>query len=135
MKHLIYMVFAMLMLASCSSDEPKNEPNTPPQAEPIELGRSEQEIVDAQKKFAVSFFKTVCKSEDPRENIIVSPLSMSLAFSMVANGAQGETCAQIADAFGFKSEDIAALNTLNKTLLERLPSVDPSTKLAIANSF
>ena len=135
MKHLIYMVFAMLMLASCSSDEPKNEPNTPPQAEPIELGRSEQEIVDAQKKFAVSFFKTVCKSEDPRENIIVSPLSMSLAFSMVANGAQGETCDQIADAFGFKSEDIAALNTLNRTLLERLPSVDPSTKLAIANSF
>ena len=135
MKHLIYMVFAMLMLASCSSDEPKNEPNTPPQAEPIELGRSEQEIVDAQKKFAVNFFKTVCNSEDPRKNIIVSPLSMSMAFSMVANGAEGQTFSEIAETLGFKPGEIDALNSLNNTLVSKLPTVDPQVNVSIANSM
>ena len=135
MKQLIYVVFAMLMLASCSSDEPKHAPNTQPQAEPIELSRSEQEIVKAQKDFSVDFFKTVCKTEDSDKNILVSPLSMSMALSMVANGAEGETLAEIINTLGYSADELETVNNLNKTLMERLPSMDNQTTVAIANSF
>ena len=129
MKHLIYMVFAMLMLASCSSDEPGGK------AQNINLSRSEQEILDAQKDFSVNFFKSVYASEDAKKNILVSPLSMSMAFSMVANGAEGETLAEITRTLGFSSGELEEVNNLNKTLLKRLPAMDSRITVAIANSI
>ena len=135
MKQLIYVVFAVLLLASCSSDEPTQAPAIPTPAEPIELSRSEQEIIDAQKDFAIDFFKKVYGQELPNHNILVSPLSMSMALSMASNGAEGETLAEIANVLGFRPTELQSLNSLNKTLLDKLPSVDPTAKVSVANSF
>ncbi len=128
MKHLLLFTVVMMLLASCSSDEPGGK------AQNINLSRSEQEILDAQKDFSVNFFKSVYASEDAKKNILVSPLSMSMAFSMVANGAEGETLAEITRALGFSSGELEEVNNLNKTLLRRLPSMDSGTTVAIANS-
>lgn len=93
----------------------------------------EQKVVQ-DNDFAFDLFKTTCKFEN-ESNVFVSPLSVSMCLSMVLNGANGETRAEMEKALhvaGFSPDDI---NDYCKTLREALIKVDPSTEMAIANSI
>ena len=80
--------------------------------------------------FAIGLFQ---KARDDNKNSLISPLSVMLALSMTANGARGETLAQMEVLLG---GDIP-LDTLNKYLhayVGGLPSVEKA-KLTLANSI
>lgn len=83
----------------------------------------------AQLSFALELFRQ-CREVDG-ENVLVSPLSVMLALAMTANGAQGETLAQMEDVLGLP---IGELNAYLKTYVKKLPS-NWRTKLHIANSI
>jgi serpin B len=78
--------------------------------------------------FAVGLFQ---KSAFSGENTLVSPLSVLCALAMTANGAGGETLAQMEEAFGLS---VPELNGYLYTYLHSLPSGD-KYKLGAANSI
>lgn len=80
--------------------------------------------------FAIRLFQ---KARDDNKNSLISPLSVMLALSMTANGARGETLAQMEALLG---GDIP-METLNEYLysyIKALPS-EKTAKMNIANSI
>ena len=69
---------------------------------------------------------------EPGENTLLSPLSISLALSMTANGAAGETLAEFEALLGADAE---ALNANATSLLADYENVGGSTVSNIANSL
>lgn len=65
------------------------------------------------------------------ENVMISPLSILYALAMTANGAKGETLAQMEAVLGLPVE---ALNPYLHTLMEALPS-GKKAKLDVANAI
>lgn len=77
--------------------------------------------------FAVRLFQ---RSLHEKENTLISPMSVLYALAMTANGAGGETLAQMEEVFGARVED---LNDCLSAYISELPT-DEDYKLAIANS-
>jgi serine protease inhibitor len=78
--------------------------------------------------FAVKLFQNSVNSE---ENTLVSPLSVLCALAMTANGAGGETLAQMENVFGLS---LPELNDYLHTYLQSLPSGD-KYKVSVADSI
>ena len=72
---------------------------------------------------------------DDEKNVVISPLSISLAFSMVYNGAGGETEMEMAEVLQVDNLDRDQLNQENLALTQDLESADPKVELSIANSI
>ncbi|MDR0748242.1 MAG: hypothetical protein LBF62_01565, partial [Tannerellaceae bacterium] len=94
MKRLI-LLSALLGLFACQGDpeitgtnpSPNPVPDVPVPPSPpverrdIELTEVEQQIVERNNLFAFDLLKTVSKNEDKENNILISPLSASLALA------------------------------------------------------
>lgn len=78
--------------------------------------------------FAVRLFQHSMKTE---ENTLISPLSVLVALSMTANGADGETLSQMEAVLGMPTEE---LNAYMYAYMESLPEKEKS-KLSLANSI
>ena len=82
--------------------------------------------------FDVNLFKKLCESTDENKNIFISPLSISLALSMLLAGSKGTTKQQLKEALGLvKVEEL--LGQL-KALNEVLNSNSESLQIKLANS-
>ncbi|NLT13299.1 MAG: serine protease [Clostridiales bacterium] len=77
--------------------------------------------------FAVKLFQKNASSD---ENTLISPLSVLCALAMTANGAEGETLAQMEEVFGLS---VPELNKYLYTYLNTLPTGD-KYKVSVANS-
>lgn len=66
-------------------------------------------------------------------NVVVSPLSMAMLLSMVANGVGEQNRADFTGYLGV--EDIESLNSLCSTLMRELPEADNVASLELANSI
>ena len=78
--------------------------------------------------FGVRLFKT---SMEEGENTLISPLSVLYALAMTANGADGETLAQMEQVLGM---DVDNLNSYMLTYLNLLPEAK-DYKMSLANSI
>ncbi len=132
---IVSVVSASLFSACSESDGPANN------AEKLLLSRSETEIVLSENEFAQRLMLAISnpdiydsQAERPL-NYVVSPLSLSMALNMVANGTAGETRTEILDALGFESTDINDVNALNGKFLEKFPLIDRTATLTIANAL
>ncbi|MEM6326951.1 MAG: serpin family protein, partial [Bacteroidota bacterium] len=68
-------------------------------------------------------------------NLMLSPLSASVALTMLLNGADGETAAQIQQALGYPAGwDLAQINADYQSLREQLLRADEEVQLALANA-
>lgn len=86
---------------------------------------------------AVSDFGLSLLQEARREtegDTLISPLSVVLALSMAANGADGDTLEQFETVLA-AGADLAALNAACQTLSERYENLGGSTECSIANSL
>ena len=72
--------------------------------------------------------------EDGDTSVLVSPLSVALALSMAANGADGSTLAQFQDVLG-GGVDLVELNGACAQLMADYQNLNGSTKCTIANSL
>ena len=68
-------------------------------------------------------------------NVIVSPLSVSLALAMTYNGAAGGTKTAMAQTLAVSSFNDEDLNRANRGLLDTLEKADSSVKMEIANAL
>lgn len=90
-----------------------------------------EEALKGSRDFALRLFGESLKSS-PGENVLVSPLSISLALGMTANGAKGQTLEEFSALLGGDPETLnPAMAALTKSLLD----TGGNTKLSLANSI
>lgn len=98
-------------------------------AEKVDGKAADDRFVAGIADFYLTLFK---KTADGEKNSLVSPLSVLLALAMTANGADGDTLAQMEAVLG--NIPIDELNEYLYTYAGSLPSTDKA-KLSIANSI
>jgi len=69
----------------------------------------DQAFVEATDRFGIDLLRAVA-AERPRENLFLSPVSAQVVLSLTANGARGETQAEMLAALGYAGMDPGAVN-------------------------
>lgn len=139
-KHvLIWGLLTMFAVTACDSDE-GNE-NLDKERADIVLSRSEEVIVNAESDYTFDLVSKLYEIDkksdgDGMKNIFVSPLSMFIDFSMLANGGSGDYQEKIMELLKLdRGTNIGELNDFNKRIVNELLAADPKVKFTIANSL
>ena len=130
MKRLLLLILPVLLL-SCS-DDGGTGPDTPTPLRDLTAG--ERAVLRSSADFGLTLFRAVADA-DPEANVFLSPLSVSMALSMAANGAEGETWTGMRDALRYGILSRTEMNQSCRGLLDLLRSTDPAVRLDIANSI
>lgn len=128
LKKPFLLLFAVLFLSGCNVTD-----NTI--HDDIEVTEKTARLIEAENDFGFELYKNVFSSETEYDNLMVSPLSVSLALAMTYNGARGETqtaMEQTLRVHGLTPEEI---NTSCHDLVVALKSLDPGVLLKIANAI
>lgn len=83
--------------------------------------------------FVFSLYRQIAKDNNA-SNFFFSPFSISTAFSMVYEGARGDTATQMMDAFGFPQDDSTRWNNISETM-KRLNHEKGFYALEVANGI
>ena len=119
----------LAVLAACDTATPT--PIEDPT--PIELSELQTQLIGQSNDFGVGLFAQVAAEDDG--NLMLSPLSASVALTMLLNGTDGATYDQIRDMLGYgPAADLDAINAGYGDLRDQLLAADPSVQLAIANA-
>ncbi len=102
---------------------------------PRELAASEMALIEADQSFSYELFRKTVELDSDSENLMISPLSISMALSMVLNGAQGETFEDMKNTLNLTDMDLDEINGAFQSLIELLSTVDPEVTFRIANSI
>ncbi len=122
------------LIASCWTPmEPIKE--TKETIEMRELTPSEKEVTGAANTFGINLLAKLSELDDEKENIFISPLSISIALGMALHGAEGETQEEMKQVLEFHNMPIGDINEAYRGLLDLLPYIDPDVELLIANSM
>ena len=84
--------------------------------------------------FAFEFFRTVAAKET-KDNYTVSPISLSLALSMLYNGALEETKIAFEQTLNYVGVQPQEVNNFNRNLIQQLSSNEEGKIMEIANSI
>lgn len=98
---------------------------------PVEYDPPASEFISTQLAFALELFKESLNQQEGDDSMLISPLSVALALAMTANGAEGETLAELEELLGLP---VAELNEEFENFVGALTSRDKA-KLHIANSI
>lgn len=101
---------------------------------PRDLTTLEKQVVSADNSFGITLFGTINRTE-PGKNVIVSPLSVSMAFGMVLNGADGSTKTAIQNTLGYQGYSDQEINQSYRSIIDIFTQLDPKVQLQIANSI
>ena len=99
------------------------------------LTEKQKQLIDNNNTFGFEFFKKVNAYSEGESNIMVSPLSVSMALGMTRNGARGSTLEGMNQTLGFGSLTAPEINESYKFIIETFTALDPKVKLSIANSI
>lgn len=120
-----------LLLGSCG------DPVGPGSEEITELPRaltsSELAVIRNGNTFGLDLVRQVA-ARDTRPNVVLSPLSASMALGMALNGAGGATFDAMRSSLGFAGLTQAQINESYRSLLDLLTGLDPQVRFDIANS-
>lgn len=125
-------IFFALALTSCESLNNNSEGNE--NYKPIVLTKSQQAVAAKGDAFALDFLRA-CSQAFPGSNLFLSPMSASMLCSMLANGAEDETYAEIVKAIGMDNFTIDQVNDCYTTLVAALLKADRNVSLSLANSL
>lgn len=94
----------------------------------------QQELIEANTEFGLSLFQTLV-TQDPNQNVFVSPTSIAIALSMLIQGANGNTQQEMLSTLGYQNLTLQQINTANQSLLNILEKKDTQVELALANAI
>lgn len=123
---------AALTLAACGDDI--LGPGDPILELPRELTVLETAMIEESNAFGLELLGQVV-SEDSRPNIVLSPLSASMALGMTMNGTDGTTFDAMRSTLGFGDLSQSEINEAYAGLIELLTTLDPAVEFNIANSI
>ena len=102
-------------------------------ANAVSGNETNEKFVSAMNDFALKLFRETYKYDGSGENFMLSPLSVTLALAMVANGAKGETRAEFEKVLTGGNFNVSDLNRYLLTYAKNLYTAD-DCKLETANS-
>ena len=128
MKNIIG-ILSLVLLTACSSDVAPTNGGVRKA-----IGLSVEEAVACEKNnvFGIDAFRAACAVSESNNNVLISPLSVSMFLGMRANYSSEDTKRQIVEALGY--DNIDAFNSLNAKLLKELGGLDRRTTINLANS-
>ena len=98
------------------------------------LSSSEQLVVQSDNSFGLKLFRAMNEAE-PDSNVIISPLSVSMALGMTLNGADGTTYDDMASTLEMAGLSEEEINEAYRFLLDLMQDLDPKVTVALANSI
>lgn len=142
MTKLLMLSGTIMLATSCStanksvSSEEASRPQTNKEyenmdAEYLTLTDAQDSIIAKNNTFAVKLFEKTAKMQ----STVISPVSVSYLMAMLANGANGQTKADIMKALQLEEKDLDEMNALYKMMIQRCGNTDKGTTLNIANYF
>lgn len=131
-----------MLATSCStvnksvSSEEASRPQTNKEyenmdAEYLTLTDAQDSIIAKNNTFAVKLFEKTAKMQ----STVISPISVSYLMAMLANGANGQTKADIMKGLQLEEKDLDEMNALYKMMIQRCGNTGKGTTLNIANYF
>lgn len=131
---LTFSLALCLALTACESGS--NGPQSDPKSRELllSLSTAEKEMVRGDNGFGFRLFSGLAEAK-PEGNIIVSPLSVSVAMTMAYNGARGATETAMAASLGYAGLSREDVNAFYAKLVPALSKADGKVKLNIANSI
>lgn len=142
MTKLLMLSGTIMLATSCStankyvSSEEASRPQTNKEyenmdAEYLTLTDAQDSIIAKNNTFAVKLFEKTAKMQ----STVISPVSVSYLMAMLANGANGQTKADIMKALQLEEKDLDEMNALYKMMIQRCGNTGKGTTLNIANYF
>jgi serpin B len=128
MKSLLLSIVILLAFVSCNKDTP----TSPDQPTTINLPVKASEVIASSNGFGINLFRATAL-EEPK-NMMLSPLSASVALTMLLNGCNTQTYEQIRTMIGYEGLTLDEINSTYQSLVGQLLDVDATVKLALANA-
>ena len=117
-------VLVMFLCASCD-----NEPD------PVfDYNLKSAKVITTNNDFGLELLNAVLESEE-KENIMISPASVSLALGMTCNGAEGSTLADFEEVLNYKGLSREEVNEITRELIHVLFTNSKGNLVEIANSI
>ncbi len=129
MRYRTLYVVALGLLFSCSGPTEPDYSTLPRDLTPEEI-----ELAQSSDRFGLKLFREVVRQQ-PDSNIFISPLSVSMALGMTANGAAEATLDSMRATLELASLTEAESNAAYQSLIELLTGADPQVQFDIANSI
>ncbi len=129
MKHSILLLVIAFVFAACNKEHYGTQNVSQQPDKKVLTARVNQD-----NAFAFDLLKQTIKYSD-ESNVVVSPISVNLALGMAWNGANGDTKTEMETALQMSGLSVDEINGYYRYMQTTLPSLDPATKLNIANSI
>jgi len=129
---IIYTLIAIMVFGttcSCQQETPTNE-----DIKTIVLNEKSAQLIEADNTFGFDVFQKIRQNSD-EENLMVSPLSISVALAMAYNGAAADTKTEMEKAMKLNGLTTEQINNSYASLLKALQSLDKDVVLEIANAI
>ncbi len=125
---------AALTFAACgeSTGPSGREPHPPITTLPRALNTAEQQAIVASNQFGLGLLREVA-AEASGQNVVLSPLSASIALGMAYVGASDSTERAMRAVLGWDATTASSLRSAFQELPALLTSLDPSVQVTLAN--
>jgi len=133
-KYFIIIVFIAISAGIMLSCEKNETPDVNDKIPGITLRKKSTEIIEADQIFGFELFREVYHNSD-KDNLMISPLSVSYALGMTYNGAAGTTLDAFRDVLHFNDLTNNEVNESYKDLMGQLVTLDDLVEFSIANSI
>ncbi|GAB1453924.1 serpin family protein [Draconibacterium sp.] len=128
----LFTFLALSILISVVSCQQENAENDGPKI--INLDEKSAQLIEADNAFGLEIFQKL-RNESDDENIMISPLSISVALAMAYNGADGETKTEMEKTLKKNGLTVEEINASYKMLIAALQSVDEKVVFELANAI
>lgn len=131
MKKFITLIIltAFTIICSCQQDN-----SIPDENRIIDLDAKSAQLIEADNAFGFEIFQKI-RQESDKENIMISPLSISVALAMAYNGADGDTKTEMENALKLNGLTTEEINASYQMLIGALQSLDQDVIFEIANAI
>ncbi len=102
---------------------------------PIPVNSQTAQLIQSNNRFGLDLFKEVADQTPAGKNVMISPLSATLALSMTYNGAGGTTKTAFENTFHFNGLSTKQVNQSLNRLCKTLSDADPKVTFNLANSI
>jgi len=127
MKKLLFFsaILFAFVLSSC---------NESPSDKKVPITNEQKLVVRASNNFGLRLFRAINREEGAK-NIVLSPLSVTMALGMTVNGAAGETRNSMLKTLGMDGFTMDELNISYRDLISYLLNADRKVQFELANSI
>jgi serine protease inhibitor len=130
----LQLVTVTALAAALACGDPATGPGgtLPP---PRPLTAQESQLSAANTSFGLELLRRVHLEKQNQPNVLLSPLSVSMALGMVLNGARGTTYQEMQTALGLGGLTEDEVNRGYRGLIDQLRARDPRVEFRLANSI